>query len=763
MASRLLGILIIVLMAASLLTPLTGFLTEALATTLALSSSHPPTVKTLQGEATNTTTNTTVTVNATVVEEEPGNNTLKAKVIVYMHLFKHILITLGLTPNASAEEVAAVLNIDIELANKVVKYASMNTSTILNMTYEQLIVIHKDMERTYDRVIEILKERIKLQEKKRIKERITAKLALRAMLHLEVLAKTWNDTKLLNLTMQLREALRAKNIELAKNLTITISDYLKAQYAEEMIEELNEKLTELLEKLSSLPATNATIPVEVVEKLKKQHEDVEELVELIRKKIKIGVLDPATLAKLLAASDSAEDLRRIVSRLLNETARGNVTTPRVELVASEWAERLRARIDALASMLQNITDEDVREKLAELVSKANSTLSLAEAMIEAGDYGSAMHLLGKTQSYVVKAESLVRLYQLREVMKKNFKKIKEHRKEVSVEDIIETIEKKHPEMINTTLDVLMERVQRLITQTESILLEVANKTANMTEIPEPLEEFLEEARDHLEEAKEYLEEAVEAINSSEYFEAQENLIEALGHAIRAYHYALQASKLLEVGMPEELAKELREAISEVRKKIVEKKMENTAANLLYKVEELINETSRKLAFIEAIIEEGNVSLPRGFREAFSMAKEQLAKANETLDMAKQALEEGNVDEALRLLVKAKIHAEQAYRIADKLKDVIEDLLEKSGDEESSSSEEEEEREHNSHGGHSAGSSQSNSSSDARSSGSGGNGGNEGGGRGDRGGGHGDGGGHGGSNDDSSDDNRDGSEEEDEGE
>ena len=761
MTPRLLGVLIIVLMAASLLTPLTGFLTEALASTLVPSSSHPPTVKTLQGEAVNTTTNTTITVNATVVEEEPGNNTLKAKVMVYIHLFKHILITLGLTPNASAEEVAAVLSIDIELANKIVKYASMNTSTILNMTYEQLIVIHKDMEKTYDRVIEILKERIKLQEKKKIKERITAKLALRAMLHLEVLAKAWNDTRLLNLTMQLREALRAKNIELAKNLTITISDYLKAQYAEEMIEELNEKLTELLEKLSSLPAANATIPVEVVEKLKKQHEDIEELVELIRKKIKIGVLDPATLAKLLAASESAEDLRRMVSRLLNETARGNITTPRVELVASEWAERLRARIDALASMLQNITDEDVREELAELVSKANSTLSLAEAMIEAGDYGSAMHLLGKTQSYVVKAESLVRLYQLREAMKKNFKKIKEHRKEVSVEDIIENIEKKHPEMINTTLDVLMERVQRLITQTESILLEVANKTANMTEIPEPLEEFIEEARDHLEEAKEYLEEAVEAINSGEYFEAQENLIEALGHAIRAYHYALQASKLLEVGMPEELAKELREAISEVRKKMVEKKMENTAANLLYKVEELINETSRELAFIEAIIEAGNVSLPRGFREAFSMAKEQLAKANETLDMAKQALEEGNVDEALRLLVKAKVHAEQAYRIADKLKDVIEDLLEKRGDEESSSSGEGE-SEHNSHGGHGAGSSQSNSSG-ARSSGSGGSSGNEGGGRGDRGGGHGSGGGHGGSNDDSSDDNRDGSEEEDEGE
>jgi tetratricopeptide (TPR) repeat protein len=707
MVPRLLGILIIVLMAASLLTPLAGFISEALASSLTPSSSKPSTIETLQAEATNTTTstntstatgNTTVTVNAASEEEHNNTSILKAKVIVYIHLLRHILITVGLSPNTSAEEVATRMNIDIELANKIVKYASMNTSTVLGMTHEQLVVIYNDIKKTYDRIVEILKERIKLQERKKIKERITAKLALRTMLRLEVLTRTWNDTRLLNLTMQLREALRTRNIELAKNLTIVISDYLKAHYAEEMIEELNEKLTDLLEELSSLPAANVTIPREVVEKLKKQHEDIEELVKLIRKKIRIGVLDPATLAKLLAASDSAEDLRKMIGRLLNETTTGNITTPRVELVASEWAGRLRARIDALTSVLPNITDDEVREKLIELISKANSTLSLAEAMIEAGDYASAMHLLGKTQSYVVKAESLVRLYQLREIMKKNLKKIREHVGEVSIEDIIKAIGRKHPEIVNVTIDMLMERVRKLISQAESILLEITNKTANMTEIPEPLKKFIEKAHDNNEEAKEYLDKAIEAINSNEYFEAQEYLLDALGHALRAYHYAVQASKLLETGMPEEFAKKLREAISDIGKKIVKKKMEKTAANLMYNVEELVNEASKKLAFIESVIEAGNISLPRGFMKAFKTAKEQLAKANETLAAAKQALEEGDVDKALRLLVKAKTHAEQAHRIADKLEDVVKDLLRKSSGEESSS-EEEEGEEHNSHESH----------------------------------------------------------------
>lgn len=690
MATRLLGLLVIVLIAASILAPLTSIISEALSS--GVSNAKLSSVEVLQQEATtNTTITTTIIASTTSTSREyDGTNALKAKVIVYIHLLRHMLLTLGLQPNASAEEIASAMSIDIELANKIAKYASMDTGTVLNITSEQLIVVYKDVEETYDRMVEILKERIKLQEKKKIKERITAKLALRIMLHLEVLARTWNDTRLLNLTLQLREALRTKNIEFAKNLTLVISDYLEAHYAEEMVEEVSENLADLLEELSEIPA-NLTMPREVIEKLKKQHEHVEELVKLIRKKIRVSVLDPATLAKLFAASDSAEDLCRMVSQLLNETVKGNATTPRVVIVASEWAERLKTRIDVLASILLNITDKEVKEELIELISEANSTLSLAEAMIEAGDYGSAMRLLGKTQSYVVKAESLVRLYQLKEVMKKNFSKAREHVREVSLEDIIKTIEKRHPEIINITLDILTEKVQKLISQAESMLLEVANKTANMTEVPEPIKRLIEKAQEHLEEAREHLAEAIEAVNSSEYFEAREHLLEAMGHALRAYHYAAQASKLLELGIPEELAEKLRGAISDIGRKIVKEKMKHTAANLIHKVEELINETTKKLAFIESVIESENISLPRGFIEAFNISKEKLAKASEILASAKQALEEGDVDMALRLLVKAKAYAEQAYHIADELEDALKELLE-----ERSSSNEEESQDH-SHG------------------------------------------------------------------
>jgi len=123
-------------------------------------------------------------------------------------------------------------------------------------------------------------------------------------------------------------------------------------------------------------------------------------------------------------------------------------------------------------------------------------------------------------------------------------------------------------------------------------------------------------------------------------------------------------------------------------------MKHTAANLVHKVEELINETTKKLAFIEAVIESENISLPRGFIEAFNISKEKLAKASEILASAKQALEEGDVDMALRLLVKAKAYAEQAYHIADKLEDALKELLEERS---SSNEEEREESQDHSHG------------------------------------------------------------------
>ncbi|ABM80902.1 hypothetical protein [Hyperthermus butylicus] len=554
----------------------------------------------------------------TPVEDAAKLASLRGKIVACSFMVRSGLERLGLL-SATADEIAAKLNISANDAELILKIASLGPASLANMSLEEL----KELAGQAHQACKLLSgavSRIAAVKAEKIRERIMERAAEKLQLTVSVLAKVLGEDAVDQDELQeLRKALAEGNMAKARMLLRELTLKLRAA----KILALNVQLKKML--AAGLKANNTVAPRVVAEKLAKAMEKLEHLAEVIGARARhLNMSHVADIIDELRIR-LREDIGFLNAKILGKMMIGHANIAANETVRKEallaWLSTLKTRITVLRAEAEAIHEKvrDNANALA-LVERALEALDRAEELV-----GKAYDALSRNEfhsaiSYAVEAERHI-----------------------------------------ATATALLARTRGLIGPG----LAAGNVTASIdtTVVLEKLGVML----DRLAVAVSALSDAVMQTNTTEVLKLYEKLVQTVDEAKKLYEEALEAAAAGNLTALKTIEAMLHEAIIEAMQLRVE--LETKLSLHLHKLGEApgVGELMRMVANATRTLMELQMKIMRAKMygadsRLLGSAEELVEKALGLLEEARKALYEGNVAKALELMKKVG----QLYDEASKL-------------------------------------------------------------------------------------------------